>query len=103
MHDYFFLTQTNVSELIGKKVEFRAPCATGNTPYHGVAVIRSVDFGRHNPIECTCISGDDLHYAFLDNHGLETTDGGETYRMTNRDFCFSYSDQYREVEVRICE
>ena len=100
---FFFLTEENVMGLIGRKVKFRAPAYEGNHPYFGVALIKKVDFSKHNPIECDCLSGDDLKYAFLDHHGLETHDGGETYQMTDHDFCFSYSDSYREVEVIVYE
>lgn len=102
MNDYFFLTETNVFELIGKRVEFRAPSASENRPYHGVSIINSVYMSKRNPIECTFIEGDDLKFAFLDDHGLESTDGGETYHAAEANRCFSYSDGYREVSVRIC-
>ena len=73
------------------------------TNYRGVAIIKSVDLTKFNPIECECISGDDLHFAILDNHGLETTDNGNTYHIVDHDRCFSYSDLDREVFVTVCE
>lgn len=100
---YFFLNEKNVNSLIGKKIEFRAPAYEHNSPYHGLAIIKSVDYSKHNPIECECISGDNLRYAFLDNHGLSTKDGGETYQVVDKPRCFSYSDGDREVAIRICE
>ena len=100
---YFFLTEKNIDSLIGKKVEFRAPSYEYNRPYYGIAIIKAVDYKKKKPIECESISGDDLKFAFLDNHGLSTKDGGETYQMIDKPRCFSYSDGDREVAVRICE
>lgn len=97
------LTETNAKDFIGKKVEFTAEGYSANGNYRGVAVIKSVDMTQRFPIECECISGDDLRYAFLDNHGIETTDGGNTYHIVYHDRCFSYSDSYREVFVQVCE
>lgn len=98
---YLPLTETNVKDLIGKKVEFTAEGY--NRDYRGVAIIKSVDMNRRNPIECECVSGDDLRFAFLDEHGLETTDGGNTYHIIDNNHCFSYSDSYREIFVSVCE
>ena len=100
---YYPLTETNVKNLMGKKISFTAEGYDANGNYNGVAVIKSVDITKRFPIECECISGDDLRFAILDNHGLETTDGGNTYHMVDHDRCFSYSDRYREVFVKICE
>lgn len=93
------LTKENVNTFIGKKIAFNAPGY--ETRYEGVAIIKSVDYSNHNPLECECISGDDLSYAFLDIHGLVSYDGGETYRITNENTCFSYSDGDREIFVKI--
>lgn len=95
------MTESIINDLINKKIEWTAEAYRG--VYRGVAVVRSVDFSKHNPITCDCISGDDLKYAFLDDHGLESKDGGNTYTMTKTDFCFSYSDGDREVFFRECE
>lgn len=100
---YFPLTETNVKDFIGKKVEFTAEGYSANGNYHGVAVIKSVDLTKRFPIECECVSGDNLHLAILDDHGLETTDGGNTYHIVDHDKCFSFSDLYREVFVTVCE
>jgi len=100
---YIPLTESNVKNFIGKKIEFTASSDSANGNYRGVVVIQSVDMTKRNPITCECVSGDDLRYAFLDNHGLETTDGGETYHIVDVDRCFSYSDGYREVFFRVCE
>lgn len=97
------LTETNVNNFIGKKIEFTAPGYEKNRDYRGVVIIRSVDMSKHNPIECDCISGDDLRFAFLDDHGLGTADGGKTYHIVDGNRCFSYSDAYREVFVAVCE
>ena len=95
---YIPLTETNVNDFINKKIEFTAE---GN--YRGVAVIKTVDMNQHNPLTCECVSGDDLRFAFLDDHGLETTNGGKTYHIVDGPRCFSYSDGYREVFVTVCE
>ena len=95
---YIPLTEENVQEFINKKIEFTAE---GN--YRGVAVIKTVDMNQHNPLTCECVSGDDLRFAFLDDHGLETTNGGKTYHIVDGPRCFSYSDGYREVFVTVCE
>lgn len=100
---YFPLNETNVKNFIGKKIEFTANGYEANGDYRGVAIIKSVDLTKFNPIECECISGDDLHFAILDNHGLETTDNGNTYHIVDHDRCFSYSDLDREVFVTVCE
>lgn len=97
------LTESNVKDFIGKKVEFTAEGYCANGDYRGIAIIKSVDMSKRNPIECECLEGDDLRYAFLDDHGLETTDGGNTYHIVPQDKCFSYSDGYREVFIKVCE
>ena len=94
---YIPLTEANVNDFIGKKIEF-----TAENDYRGVAIIKSVDMSLHNPIQCECVSGDDLRFAFLDDHGLETTDGGNTYHIIDGNRCFSYSDAYREIFVAVC-
>lgn len=98
---YIPLTETNVHDYVGKKIEFTAEGGEGNGNYRGVAIIKSVDMEKKFPLECECISGDDLRFAFLDNHGLSTKDDGHTYQMTDSDRCFSYSDAYREVFVSL--
>lgn len=99
--NYIPLTECNINDYIGKKIAFTAEGYEGNGNYHGVAIIKSVDMSKRFPIECECISGDDLRFAFLDNHGLETTDNGNTYHTVNGDRCFSYSDSFREVFVSL--
>lgn len=98
---YIPLTEQNIQEFIGKTIGFAAEGYNRN--YQGVVLIKSVDMSQKNPISCEVISGDDLQYAFLDDHGLITADGGETYQLTKEFRCFSYSDSYREVFVRVCE
>lgn len=99
---YTPLTEANVKDFIGKKIAFTAEGYRHN--YRGIAIIKSVDMSLHNPLECDTLYGDDLSLAFLDDHGLETKDGGETYQLVNGgDKCFSYSDGYREVFIRVCE
>lgn len=95
--NYYPLTKENVQDLIGIKIEFTAEGY--NRDYKGTAIINSVDFSKRNPIDCDCLSGDDLKYAFLDDHGLETTDQGESFHVTKICTSFSYSDGYREVFV----
>lgn len=100
---FYFLTEQNVTELIGKRIEFRAPGAWENGNYGGVAVIKAVDLNQRFPLTVEHVSGDDLKYAFLDDHGLEPLADGKGWGMTAGPRCFSYSDQFREVEVRPCE
>lgn len=95
------MTESIINTLVGKKIEWTAEAHHG--VYRGVAIIRSIDYSKHNPITCDCISGDDLKFAFLDNHGLTSKNGGQTYQATCDDFCFSYSDSYREIFFVICE
>ncbi len=95
------LTKENIENFIGKKIEFSAEGFGGY--YRGIALIKSVDFSKRFPIECECLSGDDLSYAFLDDHGLISNDGGTTYSLTKTNKCFSYSDSYREIFIRLCE
>ena len=101
MDDFFFLTENNVKSIIGKKIEFIAP-GYKDECYKGIATINSVDISKRNPILCTYESGDNLKYAVLDNHGLKTDDG-EIYHFIDNDRCFSYSDTFREIRVRVCE
>lgn len=95
------MTESIINTLVGKKIEWTSEAYHG--AYRGVAIIRSIDYSKHNPITCDCISGDDLKFAFLDNHGLESKNGGKTYNATKNDFCFSYSDNDREIFFRECE
>ena len=101
MANFVALTDANVSDFIGKKVEFTAEGYM--MQYRGVAVINSVDYSNRKPLNCTHVSGDDLSFAFLDTYGLETSDGGETYGFSDKNRVFCYSDSYREVFVKICE
>lgn len=87
----------NIKELIDTTIRWTAPAYEGNGVYKGIALIKGVDFSKKRAIIVETIEGDDLSYAFLDNHGLSTKDGGETYQMTDNNFCFSYSDSFREV------
>lgn len=100
MQDYYPLTKENIMDLIGKKVEFTAEAYEGNSTYRGIAIISAVDYSKKNPISCECISGDDLKFAFLDDHGLTTDNNGLTYQLTKECTSFSYSDSYREIFVR---
>lgn len=98
MAKFIPLTESNVFDFIGKKVTFTAEGYNKN--YCGMAVIKAVN---KNTIECDRISGDDLRFAFLDDHGLETTDGGGSYHVVKNNKCYSYSDSYREIFVSVCE
>lgn len=95
-----FLTETNVSSFIGKKISWKAP-SYQSEPYKGVAVIKSVNMNKKRPLECETIYGDDLSFAFLDNHGLKEIGKG-MFKTCLNNRCFSYSDGYREVEI-VCE
>lgn len=99
MDNSYPLTKENVCNLIGKKIKFEAPSFKANELYTGIVVINSVDFNKKHPISCKLISGDNLEYAFLDNHGLETLDNGATYIITDTCTSFTYSDRDREVFV----
>lgn len=96
--NFYPLLKENANDLIGKKIEFVAEGY--NKPYKGVAIIKSVDLSQDKPLLCECIAGDDLRFAFLDDHGIETSDGGETFQLTKSVTSFSYSDSYREILVR---
>lgn len=98
---YIPLTELNIKNLISETIEFTAEGY--GTNYRGVVHITSIDMSQRNPISCEVIKGDDLQYAFLDDHGLETHDGGTTYQICSGPKCFSYSDSYREVFFRVCE
>lgn len=100
---YIPLTEKNVQDFINKKIEFTAEGDSANGNYRGVSIIKAVDMSKHNPLTCECVSGDDLRFAFLDDHGLVTKNGGETYRVCEEPRCFSYSDGCREIFVRVCE
>lgn len=95
------LTVSSAAEVIGKIIEWHAPAYFANFPYTGRAIIESIDLNKRHPLSCKIIEGDDLHFAFLDNHGLSTSDNGET--ATETDFCFSFSDYDRQVFYRVCE
>lgn len=99
--NYYLLTKENVFDFLGKKVEFTAESYEHNLPYRGTAIITAIDFSKEFPISCECLSGDDLRFAFLDDHGLETSDGGDSYQISNTCTCFSYSDRYREIFIAI--
>ncbi len=100
MTTYTALTDANISEFIGKRIEFTAEGYS--SPYRGEAIIHSVDYSKQFPLECTAISGDDLRFAFLDKYGMESTDGGKSYRISDKNRVFCYSDSYREIFVRVC-
>ena len=56
--------------LVGKVIEWSAPCWSGNhIPYGGKAIINEVKEGK-KPLVCTTIEGDNLNYAICedDNH-----------------------------------
>lgn len=95
-----FLSESNVNNFIGKKITWTAESAQSK-PYSGVAVIKSVDMTKRNPLECETIEGDDLSFAFLDNHGLKQVEDGR-FTVSKNDKCLSYSDNYREIEI-LCE
>lgn len=96
------LTEANVSNFINKKIVFTAEGYEMNRNYRGVAIIKSMDFSKSKPLECDCLEGDDLSYAFLDDHGLYTEDNGESYRAfkTETERCLSYTDGYREIFIK---
>lgn len=94
-----FLSENNVNEFIGKVITWTAESGQSK-PYRGVAIIKSIDMSKHNPLECETIEGDDLRFAFLDNHGLKKVSDGR-FTTCSENKCFSYSDSFREIEI--CE
>ena len=78
----FELTTENVESLIGKKIRFTAPAYRMNKDYEGVCIIKSIDYAHRNALECECLEGDDLSYAFLEDYGTPRsfayTDSGRT-------------------------
>lgn len=97
-NDQYPVLKQQLIVLSGGNVQ--VPAEGYNRDYRGISVIKSIDYNHRNPIDCDCLSGDDLKYAFLDDHGLETTDQGESYHVTKSCTSFSYSDGYREVFVK---
>lgn len=101
------LTNLNVETLIGKKIEWTAEAYGDNGwnrgAYWGIAIILSVDWSNRTPLKCKSIEGNELEYAFLDNHGLETDNGGESYSYTHNNISLSYSDGDREVFYKIID
>lgn len=93
---HFFLNEKNVNQLVGKKIVWTAEGY--NRRYSGVDRIKSVDFSKRMPLETEVISGDNLAYAYLEGFGLKKA--GESYRAdVDSPKAFTYSDDYREVEI----
>ena len=86
------LTVSNIKNLIGKTVEFKAPSDKSNYPYSGICKIKSVDLSKPRPIVTELVSGDDLQYAFV-----------EKYATSSNIKPFAYSDSDRYVTFRIVE
>lgn len=80
------LTINNVKSLILKRVKWFAPAAEGNLDYEGIAIIKSVDINKRNPLITETISGDNLAFAFLD----KTMQG----KILCDSFCYSDADRY---------
>ncbi len=101
------LTLSNLSELVGKTIEWRAAAYKGNSGYHGIETILEIDLTKRNPIintELVDETSDNLHYAFVDDHGLEAIDKGYKYlKADGTNNCLSYSDSDREVFFRIVD
>lgn len=94
--EHFFLNMENASDLIGKKVTWTAEGY--NKRYSGKCLVKSVDFSKRNPLETEVIFGDNLDYAYLEGFGLKEENG--KYAIdTNAPKVFTYSDDFREVEV----
>lgn len=96
--DIIFLSESNLASFIGKKIQWRAPSAQ-EEPYTGVAIIKAVDLSKHRPLTVETISGDDLSYAFLDDHGMEYNADKGWWTCCRENRVLSYSDGYREVTV----
>lgn len=97
--DIIFLNESNLATFVGKKIRWSAP-SEQEYPYSGVAVIKAVDLTKHRPLTVETISGDDLKYAFLDDHGMKyDEEHGWWTSCCKGDRVLSYSDGYREVTV----
>lgn len=93
---HFFLNEKNAVDLVGKVVTWTAEGY--NRRYNGTDRIKSVDLKKRNPIETEVISGDNLAYAYLEDFGLRKE--GDGYVIDAREpRAFTYSDDFREVEV----
>lgn len=101
------LTLANLSELVGKTIEWRAAAYKGNSGYHGIEKITEIDLTNRRPIvntEFVDETSDNLHYAFVDDHGLEAVEKGYKYlKADGKNNCLSYSDSDREVFFRIVD
>lgn len=101
------LTLANLSELVGKTIEWRAEAYKGNSGYHGIEKIIDIDLTCRRPIVATQSidqESDCLCFAFVDDHTLEGNE--EAYKLKNADGtnnCLSYSDRDREVFFRIVD
>jgi hypothetical protein len=94
------LTVNKLQKLVGKTISWEAEAASGNSTYKGIATITNIDIEAKRPIQSNIISGDNLAFAFVDNHGLTTSNEGKTYQVSKEnesDYCLSYSDSYREI------
>lgn len=93
----FFLNEENVKNLVGKKFQWTAEGYNKN--YKGVAVITAVDMSAEHPLTVKTIEGDDLSFAYVEGFGLRAKGDGSYVVDENEPKCFTYSDDYREVEI----
>ena len=101
------LTLANLSELVGKTIEWRAAAYKENSGYHGIETILEIDLTKRSPIintELVDETSDNLHYAFVDDHGLEAVEKGYKYLIADgTNNCLSYSDSDREIFFKIVD
>ena len=104
---YTPLTLANLSELVGKTIEWRAEAYKGNSGYCGIETILEIDLTKRNPIintEFVDETSDNLHYAFVDDHTLEGTEDAYFFKKADgTNNCLSFSDSDREVFFRIVD
>ena len=97
-----FLTLEAAKQMIGKQFNWRAEGASENGRYFGTAIITAVNEGAKHPLIVDTVSGDDLSFAYLEDITLvpiEGTTGFRAEKATGNTRCFTYSDDYREVEI----
>lgn len=78
-----------LENLVGKKVKWKAPASKYNKDYEGIDIINEVNLNERRPLVCTCIEGDELKYAFIDDLADNAV--------------LSYSDSYRFVTYQILD
>lgn len=81
------LNINEIANLVGKTIKWQAPAAEGNETYGGIARIIGVNKEERFPITVETVSGDNLHFAFVDSFQEDGT--------------MSYSDDDRYVTYEL--